>query len=330
MRKLPLILVVLGLFSSAIVSAYSFNFSVDNYKIIEKPTFAWADFGSTTFEWHGYELNTTDYLYWAGILVSVSGNCTLKDEVKIVDKNGKRLHVSYGTSPAEGTLYIPIFEADLYSSPDLDRGPYTFNITLRVENCEVVVKDFIFVTSKAHPKELPLKLIPPSWCPMKKPTIRAVEFANKTYWREFELNFTYIYDGGFSDLVIGWKSEPCPILSLYNGSVCLSDDYCHCYEAKASLQPGIYKIALGLKDGNLSVKIFDDKLVFEKSVHVRHPLYLESIGEPCSGKIVGNVSFYGIEGSPSEIFYSPEDDYGGFVFAVAVVVVLIIAFRWKR
>ncbi|WP_457753395.1 hypothetical protein [Thermococcus sp.] len=119
MRKLPLILVALGLFSLTIVSAHSFNFPVDNYKIIEKPTFAWADFGSITFEWHGYELNTTDYLYWAGILVSVSGNCTLKDEVKIVDKNGKRLHVSYGTSPAEGTLYIPIFEADLYSSPVL-------------------------------------------------------------------------------------------------------------------------------------------------------------------------------------------------------------------
>ncbi|MBO8174719.1 MAG: hypothetical protein H0Z18_05630 [Thermococcus sp.] len=330
MRKLLLVFVLLDLFP--LVNAYSFNFSVDNYKIIEKPTFAWADFGNTTFEWHDYELNTTDYLYWAGILVSTLGNCTLKNEVDIVDKDGKKLHVDYGTSSERELLYIPIFEADLYSSPyyNFSRGPYTFNITLRAENCEIVVKDFIFVTSKINPMKLPLKLIPPSWCPMKEPKIRAVEFSNKTYWREFELNFTYIYDGGFSDLVVGWKEEPCPVLSLNEDKVCLADHYCSCHEAKASLPPGTYKVSLSLKEGNLSVKIFKDKLVFKKSVHVKHPLYLESIGDLCSGKIVGNVSFHGVESSPSETFNTLKEDYGSFIFAVAVVVAFIVALRWRR
>ncbi len=330
MRKLLLVLILVNIFP--LVNAYSFNFSVDNYKIIEKPTFAWANFGNTTFEWYGYELNTTDYLYWAGIFVSTLGNCTLKNEVEIVDKDGKKLHVEYGTSSEKEPFYIPIFEADLYSSPyyNFSRGPYTFNITLRAENCEIVVKDFVFVTSKINPMKLPLKLIPPSWCPRKEPAIRSFEFSNKTYWREFELNFTYIYEGGFSDPVVGWKEEPCPILSLHNGSVCLAESYCQCYESESSLQPGMYGISLSLRDGNLSVKIFKDKLVFRKSVHVRHPLYLESIGEPCSGKIAGTVSFYGVEGSPSETFYTPEDDYGSFVFAIAVVIALIIAFRWRR
>jgi len=57
---------------------------------------------------------------------------------------------------------------------------------------------------------------------------------------------------------------------------------------------------------------------------------LTSIGTPCPGKIVGNVSFYGVEGSLSETFYTPEDDYGSFVFAIAVVVALVIAFRWRK
>jgi len=174
-------------------------------KIIEKPTFALADFGNTTFEWYNYELNTTDYLYWAGILVSALSNCSFNSEAKVVDSSGRKFYAAYGTSRTEGILYVPIFEADLYSSPyyNLSRGPYIFNITLRAENCEVVVKDFVFVTSKINPKELPLKLLPPSWCPMKKLTIGAVEFENKTYWKEFELNFTYLYDGSFAELVSG-------------------------------------------------------------------------------------------------------------------------------
>ncbi len=329
MKKLSLVLMLIILPS---VSAYSFTFSMDNYNLIERSTFAWADLGNTTLGWQGYRLSTSDYLYWAGILVSATGKCTLSNDVEFVDGSGRKFYVSYGIGPeANGTLYLQIFEPDLYFRHyNLSRGPYTFNISLKAENCEVVVRKFVFVTSKINPKSLPLMLAPPSTCSGKELTAGELEFANKTYWKEFELNFTYLYTGGYEDIINGWKSEPCPILSINNGSACLAEKYCECYGEKTILSPGLYRINLKFRRGNLSVKILRNGIVFEKSVHVIHPLYLASIGDPRFGMVTGNVSFYGVEGSPSETFYTPEDRYGYFIFAVAIVAALILAILWKR
>ena len=323
MKKLLPVLMLLVL---PPVAAYSFTFSADSYSITESPTFAWADAGNTTFRWNGYRLNTTDYLYWAGILVSAMGNCTFSNEVEIVDGSGKKFHVGYGEGPgANGTLYLPLFEEDLYSYPhyNLSRGPYTFNISLtKSEDCEVIVKKFVFVTSKTNPRNLPLKLAPPSAHPQ---AIRSFEFANKTYWKEFELNFTYIYRGGNEDVLNGWKSEPCPILSINNGSVCLAEKYCECHEENTSLSPGIYRMGVKFQRGNLSVRILGNGIVFEKSIHVRHPIYLAFLRG-----VTGNVSFRGVEGNPSELFETPKDRYGNLILAIAVAIALVIAIRWRR
>ncbi|GEM_PF-2454135 len=330
MRKLLLVLMLIILSLSS-VSAYSFTFSTNNYNIIEKPTFSWGRLGNMTFEWHGYMLNTSDYLYWAGILVSAIGDCSFNNEITLVDGNGRKFYVSYGEGPgANGTLYLQMFEPDLYSRHyNLSRGPYTFNITMKAKNCEVTAKDFIFVTSKLNPKDLPLMLIHPYRRLEKEMRAEELEFANKTYWREFELNFTYLYDGGYEDIVNGWKSDSCPIFSINNGKVCLAEKYCECYEENTTLSPGIYKINMKFQGGNLSLRVLkntdENEIVFEKSVHVVHPLYLASLGG-----ILSNVSFYGVEGSPSETFYTSEDKYGYFVFAVAIVIALILAVRWRR
>ena len=324
MKKLAVMILVL--LSLPVVRAYEFTFSPDNYGIIEEPAFSWADMGNTTFKWDGYELNTTGYLYWAGVLVSARGRCAFSEEMAIVDGSGRRFYTEYGTSPTNGTLYLPLFEEDLYLSHyyNLSRGPYTFNITLKAENCEVMVRKFVFVTSRANPKTLPLKLVPPYGYPKKEQAIRSFEFANKTYWREFELNFTYIYRGGSEDVVNGWKSEPCPILSISNGKICLAERYCECYEENASLSPGIYRVELGFKEGNLSVRILEKGIVFEKSVHVRHPLYLTSLRG-----VAGNVSFRGVEGNASELFETPKDRQGYLIFAIALIIALMIAMRWR-
>jgi len=115
------------LFLAPFASAYTFNFSSDVYTVIRDPTFAWADVGSTTFEWRGYELNTTEYLYWAGILLSGIGNCTLSSDIKLRDKKGESFYMSYGTSGRmDGVSYLPIFMPDLYSHHhDLDLSLYT-------------------------------------------------------------------------------------------------------------------------------------------------------------------------------------------------------------
>jgi len=242
------------LFLVPLASAYTFNFSSDVYTLIRDPTFAWADVGNTTFEWRGYELNTTEYLYWAGILLSGIGNCTLSSDIRLRDKKGEYFHMSYGTSGRmDGVSYLQIFTPDLYSHHhDLDRGPYILDISLKVRECEVTIKEFTFITSKIKPNELPLLLTPPSSCPTKEPKVSALELANKTYWREFELNFTFLYDGSDIDLVNGWKSEPCPILNIYNGKVCLAEDYCTSY-CSANISPGIYKAKLILQCSNLFV-----------------------------------------------------------------------------
>ncbi|WP_461863999.1 hypothetical protein [Thermococcus sp.] len=329
MRKLLLVLLV---FILPLASAYSFTFSTDNYNITEMPAFAWADMGNTSFRWNGYLLNTSDYLYWAGALVSALGNCTFDTEIALVDGEGRKFYVEYGTSETNGTLYMPLFESDLYGFPhyNLSRGPYSLNITLNAKNCEIIIKRFVFVTSKRNPRKVPLMAETPGRCLGKEPEIGAFEFANKTYWREFELNFTYIYTGGYKDVVSGWKSSPCPIFSINNGSPCLSEDYCTCYREKTVLSPGMYKVRLSLRDGNLSIRLLRGGIVFEKSVHVRHPLYLASLGESCSGKIVGNVSFRGVEGNPSELFETSAERQGNFLLAAVIVIVLVFVLRWRR
>ena len=319
------------LFLVPLASAYTFNFSSDVYTLIRDPTFAWADVGNTTFEWRGYELNTTEYLYWAGILLSGIGNCTLSSDIRLRDKKGEYFHMSYGTSGRmDGVSYLQIFTPDLYSHHhDLDRGPYILDISLKVRECEVTIKEFTFITSKIKPNELPLLLTPPSSCPTKEPKVSALEFANKTYWREFELNFTFLYDGSDIDLVNGWKSEPCPILNIYNGKVCLAEDYCTSY-CSANISPGIYNAKLKLQGSNLFVKLSKNGIAFEKTVQVRHPLYLASLGAPCSHACIYNVTFYGVEGDPSETFYTKEEMYGGFILAIAVLIALIIGIKMRK
>lgn len=322
MKKLSLVLV---LFVLPFAAAYSFTFSADSYNITEMHTFAWANTGNTTFRWYGYRLNTSDYLYWAGILVSSLGNCTFNNEIALIDGGGKKFYVNYGEGPgANGTLYLLMFEPDLYSRHyNLSRGPYTFNISLtKSEGCEVIVKKFVFVTSKVNPGNLPLKLVSP---PGKEPAIRSFEFANKTYWREFELNFTYIYRGGNEDVLTGWKSEPCPILSIHDGKVCLAEKYCECHEENTTLSPGIYRVGLKFRRGNLSVRILGNGIAFEKSIHVRHPIYLASL----SG-IYGDVSFSGVGGNASELFETPGERYGNLTLAIAIVIAIVVAIRWRR